>query len=444
MRTATWIGSASASTEQDCSSDGPSAASTALPVIPTSGAAVSVCASPTSDPRSTLGVGNASTTDGRAPSSAASACSTAAVTEPGPVANPDPARGDRTAVAIPGLSATERPGFMPHFELLGQYGPTLVVAPATADLQVARREPLPLEAGPLREPQGALVRGLDVRLDAVQTQVAEREAQRQLHPLAHVTLAGVGATRPVAEVGVLERAAHDPGQLEEAHDRVVFLAPCEQRVEVVGAIALQQPPVAGGIGRRKRPRPVQLQTCFYEVEELAAVARLRLGQTDARGSHQSASNCSSPTTGERSSDPTLRTASSTPGMNDSREIESCLMVSVSPRPPKMTSWWATSPGSRTEWIDWCTLPPASRISSAVRLAVPDGASFFWSWCSSMISTSGMWAAIWREACIIITAPIAKFGATNRFALPTPSRLEKSAPVVPITQCTPASRQSVAL
>ena len=26
------------------------------------------------------------------------------------------------------------------------------------------------------------------------------------------------------------------------------------------------------------------------------------------------------------------------------------MVSVSPKPPKMTSWWATSPGSRTLWM----------------------------------------------------------------------------------------------
>src|SRR4051794_14863245 len=131
-------------------------------------------------------------------------------------------------------------------------------------------------------------------------------------------------------------------------------------------------------------------------------------------------------------------------MNDSREIESWRTLSVSPSPPKMTSWWATKPCSRTEWIGSCTLPPAPRISSAVRLAVPDGASFFWSWCNSMISTSGMCWAICFETSIIITAPIAKFGATKRFAEPTPSSCEKSAPVVPITQCTPASRHSVAL
>ena len=63
------------------------------------------------------------------------------------------------------------------------------------------------------------------------------------------------------------------------------------------------------------------------------------------------------------------------------------------------------------------VPPASRISSAVRFAVPEGASTFWSRWSSMISASGMCGAICFEASIISTAPIAKFGATKQFALP---------------------------
>src|SRR4051794_17618704 len=178
MRTATWIGSASASTEQDCSSDGPAAASTALPVIPTSGAAVSVCARATSLARSALGVGNASTTDGRPPSSAVSACSTAAVTAPGPVANPAPARGEPTAVAITALSAAQTRGFRSALaQVLGKDRPALVAAPAPADLQVARREALAPEAGPACQRERALVGRLDVGLDAVQPELAEGEAQ---------------------------------------------------------------------------------------------------------------------------------------------------------------------------------------------------------------------------------------------------------------------------
>ena len=62
----------------------------------------------------------------------------------------------------------------------------------------------------------------------------------------------------------------------------------------------------------------------------------------------------------------------------------------------------------------------------------------------MISLSGMCAAAWAANFIINTALIAKLGATNRLASPTPSSDEKSAPLVPITQCTPASRHVRAL
>ncbi len=69
-----------------------------------------------------------------------------------------------------------------------------------------------------------------------------------------------------------------------------------------------------------------------------------------------------------------RTASSTPGMNDSRSIESWRIVNVWPRSPRITSWWATSPGRRTEWIGGAGPPLAPDISCAVRTAVPLGAS----------------------------------------------------------------------
>ncbi len=50
-------------------------------------------------------------------------------------------------------------------------------------------------------------------------------------------------------------------------------------------------------------------------------------------------------------------------MKERRSIESWRIESVWPSPPKITSWWATRPGRRTEWIGWWTLPPAASISS---------------------------------------------------------------------------------
>src|SRR5205823_5294411 len=59
---------------------------------------------------------------------------------------------------------------------------------------------------------------------------------------------------------------------------------------------------------------------------------------------------SSPTVNGSGSSGTRRTARTTPGMNERRSIESWRMVRVWPSLPKITSWWATRPGRRTEWI----------------------------------------------------------------------------------------------
>jgi hypothetical protein len=75
------------------------------------------------------------------------------------------------------------------------------------------------------------------------------------------------------------------------------------------------------------------------------------------------------------------------------------MVSVSPIPPNTTSWCATSPGSRTEWIGG-PVP----IRDAVAFAVPDGASRFVSECSSTISARGNTLAASSANRIMSAAP----------------------------------------
>ena len=106
------------------------------------------------------------------------------------------------------------------------------------------------------------------------------------------------------------------------------------------------------------------------------------------------------------------------------------MVRLWPAVPSRTSWWATMPRSRTEWT-WmppATTPPRlpsttclvvgsapqsgdrAAMRSAVSIAVPDGASTFWSWCSSTISAVSKYGAASSAKRIISTAPMAKLGA----------------------------------
>ena len=137
----------------------------------------------------------------------------------------------------------------------------------------------------------------------------------------------------------------------------------------------------------------------------------------------------------------MRTASSTPGMNDSRAIESWRIVSVWPSAAEddlLVGDEAREAHRVDRLVDVAARPRGSGRRCAPRCPTARRA------CGrGAARRSRTPACARRPRCatsIISTAPIAKFGATKRLALPTPSSSEKSAPVVPITQCTPASRQ----
>ena len=117
----------------------------------------------------------------------------------------------------------------------------------------------------------------------------------------------------------------------------------------------------------------------------------------------------------------MRTASSTPGMNDSRAIESWRTESVWPRPPKMTSWCATRPGQahRVDRLVHVAAGLADQLGGAQR-----GARGRVELLVVVQLDDLALGHVLRDraatTCIISTAPIAKLGAKKRFALPTPS------------------------
>ncbi len=129
-------------------------------------------------------------------------------------------------------------------------------------------------------------------------------------------------------------------------------------------------------------------------------------------------------------------------MKHERSVVAWRIVKVCATSPRMTSWSATMPGRRTEWIG--TSPS---IISAVRAAVPEGASSLAGWCNSMISARSMTREASAANFIIRTAPIAKLGAKNAFASEDAAasrRPSRSNPDVPITTCTPAASAALAL
>src|SRR4051794_1127030 len=237
-------------------------------------------------------------------------------------------------------------------------------------------------------PRVAPVPDLDAQREAVPFGVPAQQSDRVLGPVRRDHLR---PTRGRNERGHSEaatelddaQAAHLRQRLGERERGRPQLGPVRKELVVCEGVLVDQ--------RLRHVRAQQRELHLPDAQRLLA----QPGQSSA----------SRPTVSPGGSERTRSTASSTPGTKASREVVSCLIVSSSPVPPSSTSWWATSPGSRTEWIGtW----PTSR--SAVALAVPDGVSTFVGGCSSTISACGKCADACSAKRIISTAPIAKFGA----------------------------------
>src|SRR4029077_16653696 len=98
--------------------------------------------------------------------------------------------------------------------LIDQQSPALVIAPPTADPEIAARVPFPSKAQALYQRDRSAVVRLNVRLDAVQPQRTDRAAPRCPQRLAHIALAGERRTDVVAQVRAAEFPGHDLTELD--------------------------------------------------------------------------------------------------------------------------------------------------------------------------------------------------------------------------------------
>src|SRR5690348_12082673 len=268
----------------------------------------------------------------------------------------------------------------------------------------------------LAEADVVSVRVLDAELAHPPRLVAERIVDRG-SALGHLGVEGVDVVRAEVDVpDVLDQLpVRDDGRRRERIHDPLAVPPSDQEV---GRVTVQLRLEADGV-----PEP---GGGSFDVR----------AQEDRRRLLEPHSNASSPTVRPGGRLSSFSSASRTPSANDSRAVVSWRIVSSWPSLPKITSWCATRPGRRTEWT---TVSPP--ISSAVARAVPDGASFFASLCSSMISARGKNAAASRAKRIISTAPVEKFGATKSRSPRSAARScsgRGSQPVVPTTHDTPCS------
>jgi len=125
-----------------------------------------------------------------------------------------------------------------------------VIAPPTADPEIAARIPFPAKAQALHQrDRGSVVR-LNVRLDAVQPQRTEREAQYCPQRLAHVALAGERRTDVVAQVRAAKFPGDDLTELDGAEHGAIGVPENEPALVLGMAIVAQQGAEGGGLSRR--------------------------------------------------------------------------------------------------------------------------------------------------------------------------------------------------
>ena len=153
-----------------------------------------------------------------------------------------------------------------------------MVAPAAADLQIARREPLATKAAAQRERERATVARLDVGLHTVQPQHLEGVAQREPDSLGHETLPGGAREGVVADEGTLQRAAHDLVQVDDADDRSVVTPADEEALAPRPARGSHEGAEGARVLRRMDPGTVQVPAAARQREELVAICRRRAAE----------------------------------------------------------------------------------------------------------------------------------------------------------------------
>jgi hypothetical protein len=124
-----------------------------------------------------------------------------------------------------------------------------MIAPATANLEVARRKPLHSKTKALHQRDRMRVLRLNVGFKPVKSQFPEAVGDDQAQPAAHKTTSGEWLERVVAKVRRLEATAHDFADVDDAGD-VVATRHNEEALSIAISEILNVPRELGAIGGR--------------------------------------------------------------------------------------------------------------------------------------------------------------------------------------------------
>src|SRR5450755_1106753 len=166
--------------------------------------------------------------------------------------------------------------------LFGQDGPALVVSPAVANLQVARRIPFLGETTRPDERDRCRIARLDVGLETMQLERSEPMAHGRPQAFAHQALALVTGEGVVADVGAAKQAANDVRDLDDADQRAAVATADQQ-----GAVRRRRDPsevlaeLSGSNGRRD-PRIVKCAAAPNRAGEVALIAERGFAEANSR------------------------------------------------------------------------------------------------------------------------------------------------------------------
>ena len=138
---------------------------------------------------------------------------------------------------------------------VGERSPTVRDRASSPDHRYRGEKPSRRNPAPRTSAIEAVILGLDVRLHAMQTELARTRSRSSSGiARAHVSLPGERLERVVAEVRIAERPVEDLRQVVHPGDRTVLGIADQERAVGLGTVACQQ---AVEPGRRGRPAPAR-------------------------------------------------------------------------------------------------------------------------------------------------------------------------------------------